>query len=137
MNAERIKMIYQKHLETKNAIEAEKLAEEKAHNEAVDELCEIILNLLDSDAAYDKIGRGGEFYKNTAWCQISYSINDLGCIIKGTTRLALPEDSHAFPLDYEYTDKKFKRIWGDVLAKFSLEGLFVSNDRIVMTLKED
>ena len=137
MNPERIERIRQKHRATQTAIEAEEKAKQTAHKKAVDELCEAILNLLESDAAYDRIGRGGDFYKNTAWCQISYSTNDWGGIIKGTTRLALPEDSHAFPLEYEYSDEKFKRIWADVIAKFSLEGLFVSDGRIVMRLEED
>ena len=137
MNPERIEMIRKKHLETKHAIEAEEIAKQTAHEKAVDALCSTILNCLESDAAYDRIGRGGEFYKNTAWCQLTYSLDDLGCIVKGTTRIALPEDSHAFPLEYDYFDEKFKRIWEDALTKFSLEGLFVSDNRIVMTLKED
>ena len=130
MNMAKIEEIKQKHLATKQRNTAEKAVEAKAHEDAVNALCERILEHLGSDAAYDEDD-------GTAWVEISYSVDDYGGIIRDTTRLILPGGNAIGLPDYDYGEERYRNIWRDVFNEFNqLEGFTVDERKITMLLED-
>lgn len=130
MDMVKIEEIKQKHLTTKQHRMAEKAIKTKAHEDAVDDLCEIILRFLETDAAYDNDN-------DTAWVKITYRTDEYDRLVLGTTHLLLPNGDTSGWLGFDYGVERYKPVWRDVLNKFGqLEGFAVDGRKITMLLED-